>query len=80
MLSEDSLESQPETWRWFVSEKLGSVRLIDGFLKSQEDCVYPPENGSAWFWNGLHEYNRFRTEYCVAMAEFPGVRLFRFIK
>ena len=35
LLSEESFESQPETWRLFVSEKLGSVRIIDGFCRAR---------------------------------------------
>ena len=36
----DSLESQPKTWRWYVSEHVGAVRISDGFLQSKEDCVH----------------------------------------
>ena len=76
-LTDESLESQPETLRWYVSEKIGAVSLIDGFLQSKEDCVYPPEIGSAWSWFGMH-YNH--NWFWVTPAEFQGVRIFRYIK
>ena len=48
LLTAESLKAQPETLRWYVSEKIGAVSLIDGLLQSQEGCVYPPQNGSDW--------------------------------
>eukprot|EP00092_Neocalanus_flemingeri_P007830 GFUD01008451.1.p1 GENE.GFUD01008451.1~~GFUD01008451.1.p1 ORF type:complete len:329 (+),score=68.11 GFUD01008451.1:56-1042(+) len=55
---EQRFVSRPDSWRWYVSQEVGNLKINDGYLQCVKDSTYPPVMGSAWTWFVTHDYGR----------------------